>query len=310
MDSKTTDIALDLTPFFIVYKDGRLERQFVNPFMPAPENLNGVRSKDVVVSSDPEVTVRIFLPRSLTRGEKLPVLMYMHGGGFSVESALSTFYSPYTSSIASQCNVMVISVDYRLAPEHPIPACYDDSWEALKWIVSHASGSGPDPWVNEHADFGRLFLAGDSAGANISQTMATWAGVKGLESGVKISGIILVHPYFGNNKPHDLWIYCCSGTETGLDDPRLNPAANPGLLAKLGCGKVLITTAENDFLSVRAWSYYEALKKSEWKGEVEIVETKGTDHVFHLFDPNCEKAGSLMKLIATFIKDDKVHSVL
>ncbi|KAL8097093.1 putative carboxylesterase 13 [Apium graveolens] len=305
----TADIAHDLTPFFTVYKDGTIHRHFGRPFMPAPENLNGVKSKDVVVSTDPQVTARIFLPEYLTRGEKLPLLMYIHGGGFSVESALSTFYSPYTSSIASQCNVMVISVDYRLAPEHPIPSCYDDSWEALKWVVSHASGSGPDPWVNEHADFGRVFLAGDSAGANIAHTMATWAGVKGLESGVKISGLILVHPFFGNDKPDKLWNYCCSA-ETGLDDPRLNPAANPGLLAKLGCKKVLIATAENDFLSPRGWSYYEALKKSGWKGEVEIVETKGKDHVFHLFDPNCEKAGSLMKLIATFINDDKVLSLL
>ncbi|KAK1358847.1 2-hydroxyisoflavanone dehydratase-like [Heracleum sosnowskyi] len=309
MNSKTTDIAHDLSPFMTVYKNGTIKKHFGSPFMPAPENLNGVRSKDVVVSSDPKVSARISLPESLTQGEKLPVLVYIHGGGFCVESALSYFYAPYASSFASNCDVMVVSVDYRLAPENPIPACYDDSWEALKWVVSHASGSGPDPWVNEHADFGRVFLAGDSAGANISHTMATWAGVKGLESDVKISGMILIHPFFGNDKPDKLWNYCCS-EETGLDDPRLNPAASPGLLAKLGCNKVLISTAENDSLSSRGWTYYEALKKSEWKGEVEIVETKGMGHVFHLFDPNCEEAGSLMKLIASFIKDDKDHSLL
>lgn len=309
MNSKSCDIAQDFPPFFTVYKNGTIKRHIGSPFMPAPENLNGVRSKDVVVSSDPKVTARIFLPESLTQGEKLPVLVYIHGGGFCVESALSYFYTPYTATLASNCNVIVVSVDYRLAPEHKIPACYDDSWEALKWVVSHATGSGPDPWVNEHADFGRVFLAGDSAGANISHTMATWAGVKGLESGVKISGIILVHPFFGHDKPEKLWNYCCSD-ETGLDDPRLNPAADPGLLAKLGCKKVLISTAENDFLRQRGWNYYEALKKSEWKGEVEIVETKGMGHVFHLFDPNCEKAGSLMKLTASFFKDDKVHSLL
>ncbi|KAK1358848.1 CXE carboxylesterase [Heracleum sosnowskyi] len=303
MNSKTTDIAHDLTPFFTVYKDGTIKRHLGSPFMPAPQNLNGVSSKDVVISSDPKVTARIFLPESLTQGEKLPVLVYIHGGGFSY------FYTPYALALASNCNVMVVSVDYRLAPENPIPACYDDSWEALKWVVSHASGSGPEPWVNEHADFGRLFLVGDSAGANISHTMATWASVKGLESGVKISGMILVHPFFGNDKPDKLWNYCCS-EETGLDDPKLNPAANPSLLAKLGCNKVLISTAENDFLRRRGWRYYEALKKSEWKGEVKIVETKGMGHVFHLFDPNCEEAGSLMKLIASFIKDDKFHSLL
>lgn len=303
MNTETTDIAHDFSPFFTAYKNGTIKRHVGSPFMPAAENLNGVRSKDVTVSSESKVTARIFLPESLTPGEKLPVVLYLHGGGFCVESALSYFYAPYTSSLASNCNVIVVSVDYRLAPEYKIPACYDDSYEALKWVVSHASGSGPDPWLNEHADLGRVFLAGDSAGANISHTVATWAGVEGLESGVKISGIIMIHPFFGNGKPNKLWDYCCSG-ETGLDDPILNPAANPGLLTKLGCEKVLICTAENDFLSPCGWRYYEALKKSEWKGQVDIVETKGVGHVFHLFDPDCEMAGSLMKLIASFIKVD------
>ncbi|XP_017256204.1 2-hydroxyisoflavanone dehydratase [Daucus carota subsp. sativus] len=309
LDLKTTDIAHEFPPFLTVYKNGTIKRNVGSPFMPAPENLNGVRTKDVVVSSHPKVTARIFLPESLTPGEKLPVLVYIHGGGFCVESALSYFYTPYAASIASTCNAIVVSVDYRLAPEHRIPACYDDSWEALKWVVSHASRSGPDPWVNEHADFGRVFLAGDSAGANISHTLAAWAGVKGLESDVKISGVIMVHPFFGDGKPDGLWDFCCSDG-TGLDDPRLNPAADPALLEKLACGKVLICTAENDILRPRGWSYFEALKESEWKGEVEIVETKGMGHVFHLFNPNCEEAVSLMKLVASFMKDDKVLSLL
>ncbi|KAK1399007.1 2-hydroxyisoflavanone dehydratase-like [Heracleum sosnowskyi] len=301
MNSETTDIAHDFSPFFTVYKNGTLKRHVGSPFMPAAENLNGVTSKDVMVSSDTKVTARIFLPESLTPGEKLPVLVYLHGGGFCVESALSYFYAPYTSSLASNCNAIVVSVDYRLAPEYKIPACYDDSWEALKWVVSHASGSGPDPWINEHADFGRVFLAGDSAGATISHTIATWAGVKGLGSSVKISGIIMIHPFFGNEKPNKLWEYCCSD-ETGVCDPRLNPAADPGLLTKLACEKVLICMAENDFLKACGWKYYEALKNSEWNGKVDIEETKGVGHVFHLFDPNCEMAGSLMKTVASFIK--------
>ncbi|KAL8148947.1 putative carboxylesterase 7 [Apium graveolens] len=303
MNTETTDILHDFSPFFSVYKNGTLKRHAGSPFMPAPENLNRVRSKDVTVSSDPKVTARIFLPETLTPGQKLPVLMYLHGGGFCIESALSYFYSPYTSSIASSCNAIVVSVDFRLAPEYKIPACYDDSWEGLKWIVSHVSGSGPDQWINEHADFGRVFLAGDSSGANIAHTLATWTVLKGLESGVKISGMFMIHPFFGNGIPNKIWDYCCSD-ETGVDDPRLNPVANPGLWTKLGCEKVLICTAENDFLSPCGWTYYEALKESQWSGQVEIVETKGAGHVFHLFDPNCEMAGSLMKLVASFINKD------
>uniref|UniRef100_A0A164VN21 GRF-type domain-containing protein n=1 Tax=Daucus carota subsp. sativus TaxID=79200 RepID=A0A164VN21_DAUCS len=236
INSKTSDIAYDLFPYVTIHKNGTTKRHSGKPVMLAPENLNGVRTKDVVVSSHPKVIARIFLPESLTPGEKIPVLLYFHRGGFCIESALSACYTPYTSSIASACKVIVVSVDYRLAPEHQIPACYDDSWEALKWVVSHASGSGPDPGLNQHA--------------------------------------------------------------------------NADLLARLGCGKVLVCTAENDIMRTRGWSYYEALKKSEWKGDVEIVETMGMGHVFHLFNPNCEQARSLIKWLASFIKDDKINSVL
>ena len=168
INSKTSDIAYDLFPYVTIHKNGTTKRHSGKPVMLAPENLNGVRTKDVVVSSHPKVIARIFLPESLTPGEKIPVLLYFHRGGFCIESALSACYTPYTSSIASACKVIVVSVDYRLAPEHQIPACYDDSWEALKWVVSHASGSGPDPGLNQHGDLGRVFfLAGDSPGFRV-----------------------------------------------------------------------------------------------------------------------------------------------
>ena len=119
----------------------------------------------------------------------------------------------------------------------------------------------------------------------------------------------MVHPFFLNDKSEKLLNDFCLD-KTGIDDSILNPAANADLLARLGCGKVLVCTAENDIMRTRGWSYYEALKKSEWKGDVEIVETMGMGHVFHLFNPNCEQARSLIKWLASFIKDDKINSVL
>lgn len=271
--------------------------------IPAPETLNGAKIKDVIISADPKVTVRIFLPESTSPEQKLPLFFYIHGGAFCIESALGQCYSCYVAAVASQCNVIAVSVDYRLAPESPIPACFDDSWTALKWVVSHATGSGPDPWITEHADFGRFFVAGDSAGGNITSTVSIWATVKGLGCDVKITGMILLCPFFGEEVELDkVWKYCCN-EETGVNDPRLNPAANPDLLAKLGCDKVLVYTAECDYLRGRGVTYYEALKKSEWKGQVEHRETEGEDHVFQLFKPESEKAGELMKSINSFINN-------
>ncbi|KAM7482521.1 hypothetical protein LguiB_007104 [Lonicera macranthoides] len=302
MDSEVTH---DYHPFFRVYKDGHIERFIGTPFVPASDDSTvAVRSKDVVISNEPKVSARIFLPKTVTPNQKLPLLVYVHGGAFSIESAFSSLYYHYLTSLVADSNVVVVSVEYRLAPEHPIPACYDDTWTVMEWTARHSNGQGPDLWLNEHADFNRVFVAGDSAGANISHNVMVKYSNEGLGS-VKILGIVLVHPYFGNKKPAKLWEYICPDS-TGLDDPRLNPAAHPGLLAKLGKIRVLICTAEKDHLRDRGWDYYEGLKKSGWGGEVEIVETEGEDHVFHLFNPKCEKAGVLMKLVTYFLNENKV----
>ncbi|KAK1397269.1 CXE carboxylesterase [Heracleum sosnowskyi] len=302
MDDK--DIAHDISPFFVVYKNGKIKRLIGGPLMiPAPESLDGAKIKDVVISPDPKVTVRVFLPESTSPGQKLPVFFYIHGGGFSIESALGQGYTCYVAAVASKCNVIAISVDYRLAPEAPIPACFDDSWTGLKWVVSHAAGTGPDPWINEHGDFGQFFIAGDSAGATIANTMAIWATVKGLERDVKVRGVIFSCPFFGHEVELDkVWKYCCK-EETGVNDPRLNPAANPELLAKLAGDKALVFTADCDFLRDRGLTYYEALKKSEWKGQVEHMETEGEEHVFYLFKPESEKAAAVMKRMNSFINN-------
>ena len=69
----------------------------------------------------------------------------------------------------SEANVVAISVNYRKAPEHPIPAAYEDSWAAFQWVESHCNNGGPEAWLNEHVDFERVFLAGESSGANVAK---------------------------------------------------------------------------------------------------------------------------------------------
>lgn len=246
---------------------------------------------------------RIFLPKTVKPDERLPLLVYYHGGAFSIESAFSSIYSNYLSSVVAEANVIAVSVEYRLAPQHPIPACYDDSWEVTRWVGSHANRQGPEPWLNNHANFDKVFFAGDSAGANIAHNMATKVTVAdGPENGViKPLGMILAHPFFGNWKVDKLWEYICSDFK-GWEDPRMNPMAHPNIMAGLICKKILIITGERDFLKQRGVLYYEALKKSGWSGEVEMVDFEGEGHVFHLLDPTCEKARTLMKLVVSFFK--------
>jgi acetyl esterase/lipase len=284
--------------FFRVYKDGRIEKfHSTHKIPPSDDQITGVRSKDVVISSDPAISARIFLPKLHDPTRKLPVLFYVHGGGFCFQSAFSPEFHNLVSSLVAKSNAIAISVEYGLFPERPLPACYEDSWAGLQWVTSHANRNGPEPWLNEYADFNRVFIGGDSGGGNISHTLAVRVGTLGLQ-GVKLVGLILVHPFFGGTEDDHMWLYMCP-TNGGLEDPRLKPSAED--LSRLRCEKVLIFLAQNDHLrGVGGW-YYEELKKSGWVGNVEVVEHEGENHVFHLRKPDCEKAIDLVNKFSAFI---------
>ncbi|KAF1861667.1 hypothetical protein Lal_00026076 [Lupinus albus] len=185
------------------------------------------------------------------------------------------------NSIVSKANVIGVSVHYRRAPEHPVSIAYEDSWHALKWVASHFDGNGPDEWLNKYADFGKVFFAGDSAGANIAHHMGIRVGMEGLH-GVKLEGVALVHSYFlgaeriGSKGAKNLWRFVCP-TTNGFDDPLINPSKDPNL-GRMGCGRVLVFVAENDILKDVGWYYKEVLEKSEWNGVVEVIEAKGEGH--------------------------------
>ncbi|KAG8368335.1 hypothetical protein BUALT_Bualt15G0034900 [Buddleja alternifolia] len=299
MDPNSTHITHDFPPFFRVHNTGHIERYQVHDFVPpSPDPQTGVVSRDVTISPENHVSARIYLPKTTTTTQKLPLIIYIHGGGFSIQSAFSSLYHNYVNSLASQSLSVVVSIEYRLAPEHPIPACYDDCYAVMKWVDSHTRvGQGPDPWLNEHVDYRRVYVAGDSAGANLGHDMIIRAN-NGF--GFKFTGLILVHPFFGSDKPDKLWDFICPD-KTGPNENRLNPSTDMDLLSKLGCERVLVCVGEKDFLRGRGWNYYQGLKRSEWKGVVEFFESPGCDHVFHLFDLDCEHAVSLMKQIVSFV---------
>ncbi|KDP25934.1 hypothetical protein JCGZ_22839 [Jatropha curcas] len=303
MATASTNITHDFPGFFKVFEDGHIERYMNSDFSPPcldPET--GIESKDVVISEETGVKARIFLPKIADPTRKLPLLVHYHGGGFCVGSALSTPFKSFLSALTSQANVICMSVEYRLAPEHKLPIAYDDSWAGFQWVASHSNGKGPEPWINEHADLDRVILAGESAGANLAHYIAVQAGATGL-AGVKITRLLIVHPYFGCKEPDKFYQYMCptsSGTE---DDPKLNPKSDPNLM-KLKCDKVLVCVAEKDFLKSRGEDYYETMKKCEWGGTVEFYETKEEEHCFHFFNPKSKNIEILMKRMVDFIKQD------
>ncbi|XP_056160826.1 2-hydroxyisoflavanone dehydratase-like [Syzygium oleosum] len=310
MDSATgagaAEIAFD-SPFFRIYKDGRVDRfQGTDTVPPSLDPQTGVQSKDVRLSSDPDLSVRLFLPRSsVDPARKLPLLVYVHGGAFCIESPSSPIYTRHLNAVASAAGVLAVGVQYRWAPEHLLPAAYEDAWAAVRWVAAHAlgeRGAEAEPWLRDRADFNRVFLAGDSAGANIAQHVAARAGVEGLP-GLRIVGVALVHPFFRNDEPDKL-MELIFPSSSGTTDPRMNPAYNPNL-GRMAGQRAVVFVAEKDHLRERGRSYYEALKKSGWEGAVEIVETEGEGHVFHLFKPGCDKAAELVKKFASFLNQQE-----
>ncbi|KAF7035522.1 hypothetical protein CFC21_046387 [Triticum aestivum] len=289
-------------PLLRVYKSGRIERPLVlPPVAPGPDPSTGVQSKDVDLGA---YSARLYLPPSAAAATaaKLPVIVYVHGGGFVAESAKSPNYHRFLNDLSSACPALGVSLDYRLAPEHPLPAAYDDCLDALRWVLSAA-----DPWVAAHGDLDRVFVAGDSAGANICHHVAIQPGA------ARLGGAVLIHPWFWGSETvgeetrdpaarargAGLWMFACPGT-TGMDDPRMNPMAPgaPGLGA-LACERVMVCTAEGDFLRWRGRAYAEALAAAG-KG-VEMLETDGEGHVFYLFKPDCDKAKEMLDRIVAFV---------
>ncbi|XP_042516428.1 probable carboxylesterase 12 [Macadamia integrifolia] len=321
MDSSSDEVAFYRPNFVRIYKDGRVERLAGTEIVPptAVDPQTGISSKDVLIEPETGVSARLFLPKIITNSspQKLPLLVYYHGGGFCIETPFSPVYNRYVSSLVAEANVVAVSVHYRRAPEDPLPIAYDDSWKVLQWVISHSKGNGPEAWLNEHADLSRVTMIGDSAGANIAHNMALRAAETPLEEGVRLVGLCLVHPYFhGENqqlaseatneekkgKADKLWMLLCPSS-TGCDDPLMNPATCVNL-EKLVSKRVLVCVAEKDFLKERGLFYHKTLGKSGWGGELELMEVEGEDHVFHLFNPTSEKAVAMMSCLASFLNRD------
>lgn len=93
---------------------------------------------------------------------------------------------------------MVVAPDYRLAPENRLPAAIEDGFVAMKWLQGQAEMEEGDEWLTEVADFGRVFVSGDSAGGNIAHNLAVWLGASSVQlDPVRVKGYVFLAPFFG-----------------------------------------------------------------------------------------------------------------
>jgi acetyl esterase len=143
----------------------RLNRMRAPMLAGEPEPVQWVEDTRVPGPRGP-IDCRIYAP---VRGQALPALLYLHGGGWVVGDIDS--HDSVCRALARRAGCVVLSVDYRLAPEHRFPAAPEDAWAALLWLHENAAAIGADP--------DRLAVAGDSSGGNLAAVLARWARDRG-----------------------------------------------------------------------------------------------------------------------------------
>lgn len=221
----------------------------------------------------------------------LPVLFYIHGGGFFAGTL--EVCDEFLRYIASEFNILVFSIDYRLAPQNPYPKCYEDCYEGIKWVCEHAD--------YYQGDTNYVFVSGDSAGGNL----AHYCVVKDIEEKrYKIKGQCLLYPtlnlslvedenvswninkYEISDKQKDAIQLSIQMIKNGgvdimngvLQADSNNHYLTPYLYDGHQLPPTLICVGEFDYLRVESIAYAAKLHKN--KVPVEMIMYKGIGHGF------------------------------
>jgi acetyl esterase len=224
-----------------------------------PGRLIGAVRDITVTGAVGPLPARHYVPAE-AKTETLPLIVFFHGGGFTLGDLDS--HDVPCRLLAHHAGAHVVSVDYRLAPEHPFPAAVDDARAALRWAFEHADGLGADPQ--------RIAVAGDSAGGNIS-AVAAWEAAH--DGGPAPSLQVLLYPatdFAELARSHELfgqgflltredmdWFSDNYTANADLADPRLSILRADGVEA---VAPALVVTAGFDPLRDEGEAYAERLR--------------------------------------------------
>lgn len=243
-----------------------------------PEDLPEVGSitEQAVPGPAGDIPVRIYRPESTPEGPP-PVMVWFHGGGW-VLGNLETSDLP-CRAMTSGSGCVIVSVDYRLAPENPFPAAFEDCMAVTEWVIANAD--------ELDVDSSRIAVGGDSAGGNLAACVA----VEAVRQDLSLVHQHLVYPVIAPDYSTDSYRENASGyflTRNGMEwfwdqytdaddhgDPRVVPvAAEPELLTR--AAPAYVFTAGYDPLRDEGRDYAELLTKAGVP-----VEQAGLDDVIH-----------------------------
>lgn len=268
------------------------------------EMFNGIKSRPVTSEKieiiketikgldDNDIPVLVYLP--LERKENLPILYYIHGGGFF--GGHPGVVEQLVKMIVEKFNIVAFSIDYRLAPENPYPKGHEDCYEGLKWVHANAKKYGGNPDC--------IFVAGDSAGGNLAQYCTT----KDKENnGHMVKGQMLLYPTVnmaGIDDAYAHWsldkysihpkhkkvvevMLSMMGGDTGMSSllgdilgttEVNNDYLSPYGMDVKGMPPTLITVGEHDFLFVECLAY--AKKLVDANVDTTTIVYKGMGHAY------------------------------
>jgi acetyl esterase/lipase len=155
-----------------------------------------------------DIGIRTYSPDS---DGGLPVLVYFHGGGWVVGSVDS--HDGVSRFLAAHGRCVVVSVEYRLAPEHKFPAALEDAWAATRWVHEHAGEIG--------GDARRLAVGGDSSGGNLAAVVS----LRARDGGLPLELQVLVYPVLDCVGAEDVsyWVSRYLGTDADAMSPEASP---------------------------------------------------------------------------------------
>lgn len=263
------------------------------------EEIYRVEDRKIPVSSH-QIPVRLYYP---SHQESLPIMMFFHGGGFVIGDIEA--YDKQCRRLAKKTGCLVVSVDYRLAPEYKFPAGLHDCYNATEWVYHNGKELGGDP--------NHIITCGDSAGGNLATTVAMMANEKKVFS---VAHQVLIYPTSDgtfsfdsikrNGKGYflteELMRWFLDHYKTSDEDTK-NPYFSPYFASDEVTAQLppaLITTAEYDPLLDEGEAYADKLRREGV--EVTYKEYKGVTHVFFQMPKFLKKTREMEDLIAEEVK--------
>ncbi|KAK7283724.1 hypothetical protein RIF29_13464 [Crotalaria pallida] len=296
-------------------RNGTINRRLLNildrQLPPNPTPVNGVATKDVTVDAANNVWFRVFTPTAATSAASLPVIVFFHGGGFAFLSPASPGYDAVCRRFCRKIPAVVVSVNYRLCPEHRYPAQYDDGFAAVKFLAENRAA------LPEIADVSKCFFAGDSAGANIAHHVAVRVCELELR-GVRLIGLVSIQPYFGGEERTEAelrltdaplvsvartdWLWKVLLPDGSNRDHPASNVSGPNAVDLSGVDYPDTLVFVGGFDPLQDWQrrYYEWLKKCGKKAQ--LIEYPNMIHAFYVF-PDLPEASQLISQVKDFIVD-------